>query len=611
MEDVREVRFLLAVINVDNATGLTSYQNYVVNTVNGSTYVYRGTTVQPVLSKATQAGYDTGGKFNKTGTGQYTYKFGHALPANYSRTATHVLGVAASRDGPSGEERKFVVNVFKTFVPAGGAPTVIRQITNKTACNSCHDQLRAHGGERIDPRLCVLCHTSQTTDPETGRTVDFKVLLHKIHDGANLPAVKAGNPYYIVGFRQTVVDFSDITWPQDVRNCQKCHTGPQGDHYKTAPNAAACTSCHDNVNLATGANHPAGAQKDSACKLCHVPEGAEFTAAITGAHTIPGESKQVKGVNLNISKVENTKSGQSPTVTYSVKDNAGNPIAPTTMNLLSLTLAGPTTDVQNAWREDARNATDIGNGNYQYTFTNKIPANATGTYAVGIEGYKNQNITGSGGKQITVRVTGFNKVVYIPLTDSKAVQRRVVVDINKCDACHKVVPAHGTIRQNTLYCPLCHNPNVNDGAGRPANSTHVSINFKVLIHNIHSASIGQDESTRIIYGRGKTPENFTDVVFPGKLNDCRMCHNPGTYTLPLPKVVQPTVIRSSGYNTNGYGNGTIVKIVQPITSACITCHDSTADKGHAQLQTASGVETCNVCHAEGKDFAVSKVHADP
>ncbi|MCL4435358.1 MAG: OmcA/MtrC family decaheme c-type cytochrome [Thaumarchaeota archaeon] len=601
IEDVREVRFLLAAVKVDNATGLTSYQDYVVNTVNGSKYVYKGTTVQPVLSKAAQAGYDTGGKFNKTGAGQYTYKFGRAVSENYSKTSTHVLGIAASRDGPNGEERKFVVNVFKTFVPAGGEPKVIREITNRTACNRCHDQLRAHGGERIDPNLCVICHSPQTTDPETGRTVDFKVMIHKIHDGSNLPSVKAGKPYYIVGFRQTVVDFTDITWPQEVRNCDTCHTGPQGDHFKTAPNTAACTSCHDNVNMTTGVNHPAGPQKDSACKLCHIPEGAEFSAAITGAHTIPNKSTQLKGVNLTIVKVENTAAGNSPTVTFSVKDKTGNPIPPAQLALLSLVLAGPTTDVGKVFREDARNATDAGGGNYKYTFAAKIPANATGSYTVGIEGYRNQNITVSGGKQTTVRDAGFNRMVYFPVSDSKTIPRRVVVDLNKCNACHKELQVHGTIRRNVQYCPLCHNPNASDEVQRPANNMPPNtINFKVLIHLIHSGEEGQDKNSRIIYGFGKSLHNFTDVKFPGKLNDCKMCHLPNTYTLPLPNGVLPTTVTQGGQ---------VFKVTQPITSTCITCHDSAADKGHAQLQTAPpAIETCNVCHAEGKDIAVSKVH---
>lgn len=600
VQDVREVRFLLAALNVDNETGLTSYQNYALRTVNGSTYIYKGTTRQPALARSTQATYDSGGAFNQTGSGLYIYRFGTTLPANYSRTATHVLGIAASRDGPEGEERKYVVNVFRTFVPAGGAPVVTRQITQRESCNACHDQLRAHGGERIDPNLCALCHTPQTIDPETGRPVDLKVMIHKIHNGANLPSVRNGLPYYIVGNRQNLFDFSSVVWPQDVRNCKTCHTGPQGDNFKNSPRSAACGACHDDVNFVTGANHTAGPQRDSACKLCHQPEGAEFSAAVTGAHTIPERSTQLRGTNFTIVRVENASRGQTPSVIFNIKDKNGTAIPPAQMNSLSLVLAGPTTDYTTVYRENARNATDAGGGNYRYTFTNRIPANATGTFAVGIEGYYNQNLTVNGGP-VTIRNSGMNKVVYLPITDSRAIPRRTVVALEKCNDCHNQLEAHGTNRKNTTYCVLCHNPMATDEAVRPAaRMPPVSIDFKVMIHRIHSGAEGAENTTRLIYGFRGSLNNFTEVEFPGRLNTCDMCHVTSSYDIPLPAGVQPTTV------TQG---GVVVSTTQPITSVCTTCHDNSAAKGHTQLQTTpSAVETCPVCHGEGRDVAITKVH---
>ena len=51
------------------------------------------------------------------------------------------------------------------------------------------------------------------TDPDTGNTLDMKVFIHKIHMGANLPSVKAGKPYQIIGFNQGVSDWSDVVFP--------------------------------------------------------------------------------------------------------------------------------------------------------------------------------------------------------------------------------------------------------------------------------------------------------------------------------------------------------------------------------------------------------------
>ena len=63
------------------------------------------------------------------------------------------------------------------------------------------------------------------------------------------------------------------------------------------------------------------------CAQCHIPQGElEFDASILGAHTIPDQSKTIPGLNLTLTKVANGAAGQKPTVTFTVKDNAGNPI---------------------------------------------------------------------------------------------------------------------------------------------------------------------------------------------------------------------------------------------------------------------------------------------
>jgi hypothetical protein len=48
-----------------------------------------------------------------------------------------------------------------------------------SSCNQCHDQLAAHGGSQRVVELGILCHTPQTTNPNTGNAVDFKVSISK------------------------------------------------------------------------------------------------------------------------------------------------------------------------------------------------------------------------------------------------------------------------------------------------------------------------------------------------------------------------------------------------------------------------------------------------
>jgi hypothetical protein len=54
----------------------------------------------------------------------------------------------------------------------------------------------------------------------------------------------------------------------------------------------------------------------------------------------------------------------------------------------------------------------------------------------------------------------------------------------------------------------------------------------------------------------------------------------------------------------------VVTTVEPVRAACTTCHDSLLVDIHAVLNTdaGSGTETCEICHGEGKEAAVSAVH---
>src|SRR3972149_9423700 len=244
------------------------------------------------------------GTFTDLGNGVSTYVFKTALPEDFDRNVTHTVGIWASRTIGS---ETFVANATFDFVPSGGQVTTVRDVVRTEACNNCHDPLEAHGGVRRDVRLCVLCHTPQTVDPDTGNTVDLKVMVHKIHRGAELPSVEAGTPYRIIGFQGTVFDFSTVVFPQNIRNCTKCHTGgTQSDNFKTEPSRAACGSCHDDVNFVSGEKHGGGIQlDDNNCSNCHLPStGEEFDISVVGTHTIPLKSVQVPGVNFEIVKVE-------------------------------------------------------------------------------------------------------------------------------------------------------------------------------------------------------------------------------------------------------------------------------------------------------------------
>jgi len=203
-------RFTLARLHIDTEVGLLSeWVNYIVSTVSGQPYSKDGQELQPVLASTTQAGLDPTGTLVDQGGGKFTYTFTTILPDNFDRNAVHRIAGQASRG-----DDKWVGNPTLDFIPSGAQVVETRDLIETAACNQCHDPLEFHGGNRREVKYCVTCHTSQTIDPETGNSLDFKPMIHKIHRGAELPSVEAGQPYIIVGRNQGVEDFSTVKFPR-------------------------------------------------------------------------------------------------------------------------------------------------------------------------------------------------------------------------------------------------------------------------------------------------------------------------------------------------------------------------------------------------------------
>ena len=144
--------------------------------------------------------------------------------------------------------------------------------------------------------LCIICHQPQTTAASTGVTVNFKVFIHKVNMGKQLPSVIAGGKYAIGN-----ADWSTVAFPADIRRCETCHDQKSGavqaTNYLTTPTRAACGSCHDNVDFARGKNHVGGPQvRDNLCATCHLPQGEiDFDASIKGSHMVPQDSAMLSG----------------------------------------------------------------------------------------------------------------------------------------------------------------------------------------------------------------------------------------------------------------------------------------------------------------------------
>ncbi|UCD44232.1 MAG: OmcA/MtrC family decaheme c-type cytochrome, partial [Candidatus Bathyarchaeota archaeon] len=528
------IRFMLTSIDVDETTGQTSYNNYFTRAREGASYTFNGETIEPAMESWENPDRDSGGTWEEVGTGTYQYTFGMAVPADYDRSTTHVLAIYAEKD-PVGDGRhgESISNIVFAFVPDGGPVTTTRLISDTETCNKCHDPLEAHGGVRQEYVLCLICHNPDSGDPETGNSVDMKIMIHKIHKGAELHEVEEGGSYYIVGHGQSVHDYSTVHFPTDVRSCEVCHTGTDGDNYRTQPSRDACGSCHDDVDFETGENHGPGLPQhnDEGCSSCHLATmSSEFDASIPGAHTIDTRSSKLTGVNFEIISMSNTDPGETPTVTYRITDDDGDVISFDEMDRVRFIVAGPTTEFAEYWSEaGGLESVDNGDGTYSYTLENPIPADATGSYGIGIEGRK---VVDLDEEHTEVRDTAYNDVYYFAITDSAAVPRRTIVSQENCDSCHEELSLHGGNRKNVEYCAFCHIPSESDEQERTEETLPPNtIDLKYMVHRIH---LGEEQGEPyILAGHGERLVDFSEVRYSGDLRNCVACHVDDSYKLPL------------------------------------------------------------------------------
>lgn len=666
-----QVRFTFAKLTAGANGNASAWQSY-VNKVETPT-------VGPGTTPKVQATTDSGGSFVNHGDGTYTYTFGTNVTAVttplavvYNSSLTHRL--AMSLNIGNGVD---AVNAVYDFIPATGSTTLAlqREITATASCNECHGRLEIHGGSRIENKFCVTCHNPGSTDANSGNTVDMKVMIHKIHMGKDLPSVVAGGSYKIYGYQNSISDYSEVVFPQKVTNCTKCHDGgipstPQGDNWALVPTVEACGSCHDDVDFALGVagNHAGGVATNAECTVCHGTGLAAGAVADNHVDLIVAEGAKYK---FNLIAVANTAPGQFPTVTYSVTDVATSAIIPLTdarisSGSLTARFAWDVNDYHNTGSATATSApassislslisgaTTNGDGTYSKTFTTAMPAAATGSGVMSMEGRVAVDVQGTtwhsplDGTRERIPV-GPTPVKYFAITDTTAVIRRSIIDVDKCQKCHgdmNGLVLHGGSRNDQPEdCVMCHNPDNTDIAQRPVDPDGVkdsdnaaagdgredqTIDFKVLAHSIHGAAVR--ENPYWVYGNGGRAYDFSGAEYPGDLPNCETCHKPGTYypasdtskrlgvTVDSGSTItqrSPSVVMTPAGANVSHADDLNVTFN---SAACAGCHDGTLARTHMELNgglftalqatlTGQTPETCAICHGPGRSADTKTVH---
>ena len=638
-----DIRFVLAQLTPGTAGGSSEWQSYVTRDSGGI----------PDAQATTETA--TAGTFVDNNDGTYTYTFASELDAYpagpvFDENKIHRLGIEIRGQAPISSNGIF------TFIPTTGAPPAedadARRIVDNDTCNACHDRLEFHGGPRTDVDYCVTCHNPYSIDGDTGNTVDMKALIHNIHVGRD--------GYVIVGHGGTEYDYGEVEWTQDVRNCQTCHeeddeNTPQASNWRLVQNRAACGTCHYDDGVPGTGNefaiedgvHPFGLvfTEDSQCAGCHGPDSTVQDGRIQVAriHEIPTQLASEE-FEYNILSVTNTAVGETPVVQFSVTDptNGDAPYNIQTDPEFTTCAGGASRlAVSIAWSTEpdytntgsgntpaqpvsinpltacGGTSTDNGDGTFTVTSPLAVPANVTGTLAATIDGHPAVDIDGT-----IERIAVTNAVAYAAVTDAEPQPRRNAIAIERCDQCHNQLAIHGNNRTDEPeVCVVCHNPNATDINRRnppcsdDLGTDDAPIDFKRMIHRIHASG-----ATGVPYGVcgfGNSTHVY-DVAYPGHLNNCEGCHEPDGYFPVDPGAVLGTTISVGADPASPIDD----VVISPNAAVCSSCHVSDLAKTHMMQNGAdfaatkaadstlisSGVESCALCHGEGRSAGVDEVH---
>lgn len=175
-----------------------------------------------------------------------------------------------------------------------------------SSCTDCHEDTRQHASffaVKFNPDICKSCHDYERQVPDRmagdppdgwganaapGRSNEgfgaapLSRRIHGVHYGHYLDKPEEVNGSY---------DFSGVIFPQDVRNCTKCHS-TESTAWADDPSRLACLACHDEDDgiahgtLMTLDPTPEDAwsgDEQESCEVCH---GSDADFAVEEVHKI-------------------------------------------------------------------------------------------------------------------------------------------------------------------------------------------------------------------------------------------------------------------------------------------------------------------------------------
>ncbi|GLS84245.1 OmcA/MtrC family decaheme c-type cytochrome [Paraferrimonas haliotis] len=584
------------------------------------------------------------------------------------------MELAVTRGGP----KEKLINTFYDFIPSTGTAAPADESRNlvslKESCIRCHSddydhpwapKLVLHGGKRFEIENCVVCHTTYSGDPETGATIDFGSMLHRIH--------KAN--YFMVGYGGSGHDYSDVTFPAEYNACQACHIEGEGApaqaNFYNFHRQEACLSCHEKYapadwdGTARGLFHYADADGNyqfekawaEGCNSCHADSDNPIGATKFHMATQTARMKAAEMFALETRNGTFTRDGQgiaTGTLTFELK------------------LTNPSDDsvyaqAPNEIAELSKLPIRVyGNGEQDYTFPGDLDTNGNNvrfdviaelnkgdssalSVADGQDGFKVYTFTGAqlkdtdvanltshlevcaekGGEAIDCAATDdqgqpIKPVIAKVLTPAIGVgqnARRLVVDAAKCQNCHEgqLNTSKTGIHQNVpeMGCgTACHD--VSELSGNLQDGTCLSChNATTSTHHLswgHVLTLNQSLDFKVLAHTLHASKRADKITYPNHYANCASCHDKGQLTMGDTANQLALVVAET--------DGSKVQTeISPIASTCGSCHEGHGGSSFkAHVESNGGVyyapvgtyvpgdETCAACHAEGKTLGVDKVH---
>ena len=427
-----------------------------------------------------------------------------------------------------------------------------------------------------------------------GSAFNYPRMIHQTHMGDQLtnPGYNLNDHCDPVAKTNTAQCFNTVGFPQDVKNCVKCHTGTasaagstsgthvtkDGDNWKNVPSRLACGACHDGINFVnnTGVNlgdakkgltvsaipHIGGSKADDAlCLVCHdatsipVYHNTVYTVPTTDGVTVGAQTAAQKSLpdgtptlSYSISSVTVSGTPMRANVTFKILMNGTavklNAKGSSEM-VTGYAKTGPSIYLAYAVPEDG-NATPAdfnfvnsgtslanlwANSGTQY---GTLTANADGSYTtvLGVATSDGLDIPANAGMVTTMLLGSFKQTV--------AANTAKYPNGLTIPAVAAMKTATGYTARRTVValakCNACHeqlgiDPNFHSGARNDPT-------ICAVCHNPNQGSSGWSADAATFYhgihagdkrSVAFTPDSLTPFVFPGKLKNCEGCHLPDTY----------------------------------------------------------------------------------